>query len=171
MEEQAKGPIVNPVEMAMPDEARRRDAQVDARSTSPPSRRPSPRTRSRSRYDNVGRAIGAFERQLVTPSRWDKYLGGDRRALTEPEKAGFATFVEARVRSVPHRGPTLGGAMYQKLGLVKPWPNLKDDGRFDVTKHDSDKMMFKVPTPAQHREDRPVLPRRLGRSRSTRPSS
>jgi cytochrome c peroxidase len=42
-------------------------------------------------------------------------------------------------------GAGLGGTMYQKLGLLKPWPDTKDQGRFQETKQEADKMMFKVP--------------------------
>ncbi|MEZ5329760.1 MAG: c-type cytochrome [Verrucomicrobiales bacterium] len=44
-----------------------------------------------------------------------------------------------------HNGPALGGQLYQKLGLVNPWPELKDVGRAEVTKQEADKFMFKVP--------------------------
>ena len=47
--------------------------------------------------------------------------------------------------SISGCGPYVGGTMYQKLGLVKPWTNTKDLGRFEETKQDQDKMMFKVP--------------------------
>ena len=40
-------------------------------------------------YDNLGRAIGAFERNLVTPSRWDKYLAGNRRQVDGRIHAGL----------------------------------------------------------------------------------
>ena len=43
-------------------------------------------------------------------------------------------------------GPAIGGSMYQKAGLVKPWPHTKDQGRFEVTKQEADRMMFKVPS-------------------------
>lgn len=95
-------------------------------------------------FDNMAKAIGAFERKLVTPGRWDKFLGGDKTALTDAEKAGFNKFMDSGCMAC-HMGPNLGGMMYQKLGLVIPWPDQKDQGRFEVTKKDEDKMMFKVP--------------------------
>jgi cytochrome c peroxidase len=36
--------------------------------------------------------------------------------------------------------------MYQKVGVVQPWPSQKDQGRFEVTKSEGDRMMFKVPS-------------------------
>jgi cytochrome c peroxidase len=95
--------------------------------------------------DNLAKAIGAFERKLVTPSRWDKFLGGDKNALTSAEKVGFKKFTETGCNTC-HAGPYVGGAMFQKLGLVKPWPKQDDQGRFEVTKQDADKMVFKVPS-------------------------
>ncbi|HSD31171.1 MAG TPA: cytochrome c peroxidase, partial [Gemmatimonadales bacterium] len=96
-------------------------------------------------YDNVGRAIGAFERQLVTPSRWDALLKGDSSALTAPEKQGFNDFVEAGCVSC-HSGAYLGGQMYQRAGLVTPWPDRSDPGRMGVTQKAADSMVFKVPS-------------------------
>jgi cytochrome c peroxidase len=146
VEEQAKGPITNPVEMAMQDEksvlAELRKVkwyQEQFKKVYPDSKG-DPVT-----MDNLANAIGAFERKLVTPSRWDKFLGGDKTALTDAEKAGFKKFTDTGCNTC-HAGPYVGGAMYQKLGLVKPWPKETDLGRFEVTKQDSDKMMFKVPS-------------------------
>lgn len=145
VEAQAKGPILNPIEMAMPDEAtvvatlKGIPAYVDAFKAAFPGEA-DPVT-----YDNLARAIGAFERGLVTPSRWDKLLAGDDTALTDEEKQGFVDFVDAGCASC-HNGALVGGAMYMKLGLVNPWPNLADDGRFAVTQAETDKGVFKVPS-------------------------
>jgi cytochrome c peroxidase len=95
-------------------------------------------------YANVGNAIGAFERTLITPSRFDQFLKGDDNALTPEEKKGAQAFVQTGCIAC-HNGATLGGMMFQKLGLVKPYPT-KDMGRFEVTKNEADKMMFKVPS-------------------------
>ncbi len=96
-------------------------------------------------YDNVGIAIGAFERQLSTPARWDKYLEGDTNALSGEEVAGLGTFVDVGCVTC-HSGTLLGGTLYQKAGLVEPWPNQEDQGRFALTNKEADKMMFKVPS-------------------------
>jgi len=145
VEEQAKGPVLNPVEMAMPDEA-----TVIATLKSMPEypalfRRAFPGEAYPMNYDNFAKAIGAFERKLVTPSRWDKFLEGDRNALTAAEKAGFNAFSAAGCVSC-HPGAYVGGSSYQKLGLKKNWTNQKDLGRYQVTKKNADKMMFKVPS-------------------------
>ena len=96
-------------------------------------------------YDNIAKAIGAFERKLVTPSRWDKFLKGDDTALNEEELEGFNTFASSGCLAC-HNGALVGGTTYQQVGSVKPWPNQEDQGRFEVTKDPSDKMMFKAPS-------------------------
>ena len=145
VEEQAKGPILNPDEMAMPSEAAVLDVlrgipeYVEAFEVAFPTDEP------RLTYDNLGRAIGAFERQLVTPSRWDAFLRGDSRVLSDAEKRGFNTFV--RVGCITcHSGIYVGGRSYQKLGLLRRWPNQKDLGRGAVTGSVTDNLFFKVPS-------------------------
>ena len=93
----------------------------------------------------MSNAIGAFERKLITPARWDKFLKGDQTALTSEEKAGFNTFAASGCQTC-HAGALLGGNMFQKIGVVKPWPDTSDLGRFKVTKSEADKFMFKVPS-------------------------
>jgi cytochrome c peroxidase len=145
VEEQAKGPILNPIEMAMPGES-----QVLAVLRSIPAyadefKAAFPGEADPITYDNVAKAIGAFERRLVTPSRFDAYLKGDKAALSDAEKQGLITFTQAGCTTC-HAGPYLGGHMYQIAGLVRPWPNQKDLGRYEVTRDESHKMMFKVPS-------------------------
>ncbi|MFZ5927226.1 MAG: cytochrome-c peroxidase [Acidobacteriota bacterium] len=144
VEEQAKGPILNPVEMAMPDEK-----TVVATLKSMPQyvrmfQNAFPQDKEPVNYENMARAIGAFERKLMTPSRWDRFLQGDKTALNDSEKAGFLKFVETGCATC-HMGACAGGTMYQKLGVVKPYPGLKDEGRAKVTKRAEDRFFFKVP--------------------------
>ncbi|MCL5742733.1 MAG: cytochrome-c peroxidase [Acidobacteria bacterium] len=144
VEEQAKGPVLNPVEMAMPAEK-----QVVAVIKSMPEyvvafKAAFPKDKDPVTYGNMALAVGAFERKLVTPSRWDKFLAGDQTALSESEKAGFNLFVDSGCNAC-HMGAFVGGSMYQKLGVVKPYPDESDPGRAKVTKSEGDKMMFKVP--------------------------
>lgn len=145
VEEQAKGPVLNPVEMGMKDET-----SVVAVLKSDPVyveafKKVFPEDAEPLSYNNMGRAIGAFERKLVTPSRWDAYLGGNKEALTEAEKKGFNKFTETGCQTC-HNGPLVGGGMFMKLGLVTPWPDSHDLGRFKVTNNEADKMLFKVPS-------------------------
>jgi cytochrome c peroxidase len=90
-------------------------------------------------------AIGAFERGLVTPSPWDAFLMGNQSALTDAQKAGFNTFAATGCQWC-HNGPYVGGSAYQKLGVVKPWPSQADQGLYQLTKDENDKMVFKVPS-------------------------
>jgi cytochrome c peroxidase len=144
IEEQAKGPITNPIEMAMPSKA----VAVQVIQSMPEYvalfKSAFPEEKDPITYNNMALAIGAFERGLVTPSRWDAFLEGDSSALTEAEKAGFNTFA-ANGCQWCHYGPYVGGAAYQKLGVMKPWPSQTDQGRYQVTKQETDKMVFKVP--------------------------
>ena len=145
LEEQAKGPILNPVEMAM-----KSDKSVVATLKSIPDyvklfKAAFPKDKDPITYDNMAKAIGSFERGLVTPSRFDKYLAGDDKALTDTEKAGFNKFIKLGCPTC-HTGVAVGGSVFQKLGLVKEYPGLTDNGRFDATKDEKDKHYFRVPS-------------------------
>jgi cytochrome c peroxidase len=145
IEDQAKGPPLNPIEMAMADEA-----AVEAVLNSIPGyvtlfAAAFPADEEPISYDNMARAIGAFERGLVTPSRFDDYLAGDDAALTATEVAGLSAFLDAGCGTC-HAGPYVGGAIYQKIGLVKPWDRDEDQGRFDATGAEADRQFFKVPS-------------------------
>jgi cytochrome c peroxidase len=99
--------------------------------------------------DNFAKAIGAFERTLVTPSPFDSFLKGNKKALTEDQQRGLNTFIQMGCITC-HSGPYVGGQMYQKFGIFEPyWKYTKsektDEGRYDVTKNESDKYIFKVP--------------------------
>ena len=145
VEEQAKGPVLNPKEMAMssPDEVetvlRRIPGYVAAFQAAFPGEA-EPVT-----FDNMGKAIAAFERVLITPSRWDAFLKGDAAALTDNERLGFMAFRQAGC-AMCHNGPTIGATSFQQLGRAKPWPDDRDQGRFEVTGNQRDRMVFKVPS-------------------------
>jgi cytochrome c peroxidase len=145
LEEQAKGPVLNPVEMAMPDAAAVEKVLKSIPGYAPLFKKAFPSDAEPITYDNMAKAIGAFERTLVTPSRFDKFLGGDEKALTDAEKKGLDTYLATGCTAC-HMGAGVGGEMYQKLGLVKPVVGLKDQGRFAITKKDADKFFFKVPS-------------------------
>lgn len=144
LEEQAKGPVLNPLEMGMPDP----DLVLERLKTIPAYRENFENifkdTEEPLNYDNYARAIAAFERTLTTPSRFDEYLKGDNDALSEKEKAGLQTFIDKGCTSC-HNGVALGGNSYQKFGVVEPYENQEDPGRYDVTGNESDKYVFKVP--------------------------
>jgi cytochrome c peroxidase len=96
-------------------------------------------------FVHVAEAIAAFERGLRTPSRWDRYLSGDRSALSQDELRGFRIFSQVGCVDC-HTGEMLGGSSFHRTGHVKPWPNQTDQGRYEITKDDKDRMMFRVPS-------------------------
>jgi cytochrome c peroxidase len=140
---QAKGPILNPIEMAIPDEQTAVDKLQQAgyagrfREVFQLSQEPL-------NYDNLALAIAAFERTLITDDRFDAFLEGDDSALSEQELRGFNTFVQSGCASC-HNGPLFGGTLFMKMGLVKPYKNTHDTGRYVVTQNPADKYVFKVP--------------------------
>jgi len=143
LKEQAKGPILNPVEMAIPDEATAVKNIKDAGYSDEFAKVFG--KKDAVTYDNIAEAIAAFERTLISKDRFDDFLKGDNNALTAEELTGLNDFVSSGCIAC-HTGPLLGGNMYQKMGLVKPYPNTEDTGRFQETNNPADKFMFKVPS-------------------------
>lgn len=96
--------------------------------------------------DQVTKAIAAFEETLVTPnSRFDKWLMGDKSALTTEELAGYNLFKEHGCSDC-HKGPAVGGTKYEKMGLYRPYRTENQaQGRIGVTNKPSDRHKFKVP--------------------------
>ncbi len=145
IEEQAKGPITNPVEMALPSNSVAMQVLKSMPEYVALFEQSFPGDKDPITYNNMAQSIGAFERGLVTPARWDAFLKGDQSALSAAEKSGFNTFAAVGCQWC-HNGPYVGGGAYQKLGVMKPWPNQRDTGRYAVTKDEVDMMVFKVPS-------------------------
>lgn len=144
VEAQAKGPVLNPIEMASPSEA-----HVVGVLNSIPGYQEAfaaafPAAATPVSYDNMARAIGAFERRLTTPGRFDAFLGGDTTALTDQEAMGLQTFLDVGCTSC-HTGTALGGSLYRKLGFIYPYET-EDLGREKVTGAAADRHVFKVPS-------------------------
>jgi len=144
LEEQAKGPILNPVEMAMPDQG-----LVLSRIRTIPEyaerfKKAFPADKDPITYDNIARAIAAFERTLLTPSRFDDFLKGKVDALTDREKQGLG-LVMKKGCILCHNGVGAGGGMFQKFGIRDRYEYSDDQGRYNVTKKEEDKYFFKVP--------------------------
>ena len=150
VEEQAGGPILNPVEHNIKDKKQLEDrlkgvemyqkmfAEVYKGQANPIT------------FDNITQAIGAFERTLMPESRFDKFLEGDVQALTTQEKNGLKNFISAGCVTC-HNGPVLGGQMLQKFGLYNNyWEYTKsakiDNGLADLSKNEDEKYFFKVPS-------------------------
>jgi len=144
VEQQAGMPVLNPVEMnssqdLVLERLKTIPGYVEMFAKAFPGQNPS------LTYENVAKAIGAFERTLLTPSRFDAFLKGKTGALTKEEKDGLELFIESNC-VICHNGPAVGGQAFQKFGLVKKPEFLTDNGRFDVTKNESDRFVFKVPS-------------------------
>ena len=141
--EQAKGPILNPIEMGMPDEKSvemkiRGIAEYrDAFALAFPGEEPA------ISYQNIAEAIAAFERTLITPARFDDFMNGDAGALSEAEQRGLKTFLKIDCKSC-HDGKLLGGETYEPLGKENPYENQVDQGMYALTKDEDDRMFFKV---------------------------
>ncbi len=155
VEEQSKGPLMSEVEMGMLD-----GAYVEELLRSIPGYRQLfqdafPGEVEPIILDNVATAIGAFERRLLTPSRFDNFLDGDLSQLSLEEQRGLTSFVRLGCTEC-HSGVTVGGQFYKKLGEIVPYETT-DLGRFKVTWNDSDRYVFKVPSLRNVAETAPYL--------------
>lgn len=142
---QAKGPILNPGEMAMPNEAAVIEKLSGIGSYKKDFSKAFPDQASPITYDNLAKAIAAFERTLVTHDRFDDFLQGNDKALSASELKGLETYLSVGCTTC-HNGPALGGNGFRKVGAVNPYKNLADKGRIEITKEEEDLHVFKVPS-------------------------
>jgi cytochrome c peroxidase len=142
--EQAKGPILNPVEMAMPDAKAVIKKIKGIAGYTEMFKAAFKGDKDPVTYNNLASAIASFERTLTTHDRFDKFLAGDIKALHNDEIAGLQAFMDTGCTTC-HNGPLLGGNSYRKLGLVNEFET-KDKGRFEITKDKDDVHFFKVPS-------------------------
>lgn len=156
LKEQAKGPILNPVEMAMPSasEVEKKIGQIPEYQELFAKAYPDSLTKENSNtltraqkitYDNITGAIAAFERTLKTQDRFDDFQKGNHKALSIEEQEGLEKFIATGCITC-HVGPLLGGNSFRKLGQINPYENSSDKGRQDLTKNSSDAFVFKVPS-------------------------
>ena len=147
LKEQAKGPIANPIEMGS-----NHDLAVSVLQSIPEYVQwfneiyGEVYGDKEINIDNVADAIAAFEETLTTPnSKFDYWLKGFDEYISESEEEGYALF-KAKGCIACHNGVGVGGNSYQKFGIAKPYD--KDThtlGRYNVTKNEKDKYVFKVP--------------------------
>ena len=141
---QAGGPIANPKEMGFSHEEavavvdsipQYRAALLKAYKTDKVS------------IDAITDAIAEFEKTLVTPnSRFDKWLAGDRQALSQTEQDGYRLFKDVGCVAC-HNGPAVGGNSFQKMGQVEAYKTDNPaQGVAGLTGKDADRFKFKVPT-------------------------
>ncbi|MDR3055981.1 MAG: cytochrome-c peroxidase [Zoogloeaceae bacterium] len=148
LEEQAGGPITNPVEMASTwEEALSRlqaDKAIAAQFRAIYNSAPTAAT--------VQNAIAEFERSLITPARMDRWLLGEADAITAQELEGYRVFRRHGCVAC-HQGENVGGNLFQRFGVMQDYfagrkvdDNDPDLGRFRVTKREEDRFVFKVPS-------------------------
>ncbi len=144
LKEQAGGPIANPGEMAFTHKL-----AVDVLRSIPQYRGRFKQVFGAEQIsiDMVTDAIAAFEETLVTPdSRFDKWLKGDKKSISQAELEGYKLFKESGCVSC-HHGTAVGGTSFQKMGVLTPYKTAsKVEGRKEVTGKDTDRFVFKVPT-------------------------
>ena len=158
LEEQAKGPPVNPIEMGMPN----LDAVI-GRIRHIPGYKPYFEKAFGAgdvvTMDNAAKAIAAYERTLITPgSAYDKYAKGDKKALNAQQVRGMEAFASSGCMSC-HQGPAFNGpALPQGTGFFMKFPTFPDSiytvkykltddpGRSSATKDPADVGMWRVPT-------------------------
>jgi cytochrome c peroxidase len=145
LEDQAKGPVLNPGEMAMPSEAAVIAKLKAEKKYVGAFKKAFPGEADPVTYDNFAKAVGSFERTLRTHDRFDDFLKGDDKALTAAELKGLDTFLTIGCTTC-HAGPLLGGNDFKKLGILNAYENTADKGRIEVTKEDYDEFVFKVPS-------------------------
>lgn len=98
---------------------------------------------------NYATAVGAYERTLVSRSPFDDYLTGKLDAISPAERRGLRVFLDTGCADC-HRGVGIGGASFEKFGVVEDYAahtgsKPVDKGRVDVTKQPDDMYVFKVP--------------------------
>lgn len=141
---QAGGPIANPGEMAFTHVL-----AVEVLQSIPGYRAEFKKVfdSDKINIEMVTGAIAAFEETLSTPnSRFDQWLKGDAKALSEDELAGYKLFKESGCTTC-HDGPAVGSNSFQKMGVFAAYKaSSPAQGRFAVTGKAADRFSFKVPT-------------------------
>jgi cytochrome c peroxidase len=159
LEDQAKGPLVNPIEMGMGslDDVLSRIDKIPG--YKPLFEAAFPGEANPITADNAAKAVAAFERTLITPnSPYDRYVKGDKKAMTKQQVRGMQTFASlgcTACHSGPNfSGPTLpiGTGFFMKLPTYPgsaydaTYKLTEDQGRFEATKNEADRHMWRVPT-------------------------
>jgi cytochrome c peroxidase len=157
LEEQAKGPVTNPIEMGMADW----DTVVKTLKAIPGYAPLFAKAFDNDTVtvDNVVNAIAAYERTLITPnSPFDKYVKGDKTAMTEQQIKGMEAFEKTGCTAC-HSGANFSGPkMPMGTGFFMKFPTFADNdyakkynfaedlGKYTVTQKEADKNMWRIPT-------------------------
>jgi len=141
LKEQVIGPIVNPVEMGFEMKALVERLKKDK----------DYKTRFLYIYpngvteENIADAIAEFEKNLITPNApFDRYLKGEESAISSKAKKGYLLF-RTKGCVICHNGVNIGGNLYNKFGVYDD-ANSTHLGRYNITRREKDKFVFKVPS-------------------------
>ena len=156
LQEQSAGPVTNPVEMGSNFDDVVKKLEMDA-----PFKKQFVQTYPDGlSKKNITDAIAQYEKTLITPnSPYDKFLRGEKDALTAQQKRGYELFLSNNCASC-HSGINMGGQSFEKMGVKADYfawrnihklgghtkINMADNGRFNATQKQSDRFKFKVPT-------------------------
>ena len=157
LEDQAKGPVANPIERGMKDV----DTAMERVRGIPGYKAYFDKAfgENSMTVDNAAKAVAAFERTLITPnSSYDKYVKGDNKAMSEQQVRGMNKFASSGCTSC-HSGAAFNGPQ-MKLGegfftrfptftdntYVAQYKLADDKGRQEVTGNEADASMFRTPT-------------------------
>ncbi len=154
LEEQAIGPIQNPIEMGETHENvvrklnRIKGYQQQFRAV----------FGTDVSLQGIADAIAAYERTVIsTNSAFDRYVAGDQKAMDESAVRGMALF-KGKARCVLcHNGPNFTDNHFHNLGVPQVGPMKEDLGRYYVTKAEKDKGAFKTPTLRSIAETAPYM--------------
>lgn len=162
LEAQAKGPIVNPVEMAMKNHEQlitTRIAKIPGYQAAFKKVFGGDAGKDSVTIDNVAKAIATYERTLITRnSPFDRYMKGDKKAMSSAAVKGFETFKSVGCINC-HSGRNFSGpALAEGTPFLQKFPTFpnaeiekkydfaKDIGRASETKSQADQHLFRVPT-------------------------
>ncbi|HMU29927.1 MAG TPA: cytochrome c peroxidase [Nitrospira sp.] len=154
LEEQAIGPIHNPVEMAETHEhvvaklGKIKGYQQEFRAV----------FGTEVNLQGIAEAIAAYERTVLsTNSAFDKYVLGDVKAMDEAAARGLGLFKGKARCILCHNGPNFTDNQFHNLGVPQVGPMKEDLGRYNVSRADKDKGAFKTPTLRSVTETAPYM--------------
>jgi cytochrome c peroxidase len=127
LEEQVLAPITNPNEMDLTFAQASARVGMDA--------------------DTLSRALASYVRSILTgDSPFDRFVSGDRRALTREQQLGLQVFRGKGNCTACHVGPNFTDERLHNTGVAWRDGRLQDEGRFLVTGLDADRGALKTPT-------------------------
>lgn len=145
LEEQVRIPLLDPLQMAMPDEKYVVDKITSILEYRELFEKAFPDKPKKITFEQIIMSISAFQRTFRTSDRFDDFQRGKYKALTYDELKGLEIFLSVGCAKC-HKGPMLGGNSFQKIGIKKQYQNQEDMGRFKITSKEEDLFVFKVPS-------------------------